>query len=100
MRDPHEHLLHELVRAPVDAPANTPVVLREALIAGGAVPSELEPYVEVLRRHAYRITDGMIADLGAEGHSEEEIFEITVCAALHEALRRLEIGLRVMEGTA
>ena len=56
----------------------------------------LEAYLELVRQQAYRITDEDVAAAKAAGHSEDEIFEQTVSAAVAEGLRRLEAGLGAM----
>jgi alkylhydroperoxidase family enzyme len=53
----------------------------------------LQSYLELVRRHAYRIGDEDVAALKAAGHTDDEIFEQTVSVAVAEGLRRLEAGL-------
>ena len=72
--------------------------LRAAAAQGGEVPEPLGTYLATVRESSYRITDGDIAKLTEAGHSEEEIFELTVAAALGVALRRLEAGMRAVRG--
>ena len=96
-QDPHHRLLHDLVGASLSDSAVSSPALRQALISGDDFPSELKPYVEAIQRHAHRITDEMVARLRKRGYTEDEIFEVTVCAAMHEALRRLDIGLSLTE---
>jgi len=47
---------------------------------------------------AYRITDADVAGLKAAGRSEDEIFEVTVAAAVGAALRSLGAGMRAVRG--
>jgi alkylhydroperoxidase family enzyme len=49
-----------------------------------------------VRDASYRITDGDVAALEAAGHSQEEIFEITVAAATGAALHRLDRALAAL----
>jgi hypothetical protein len=44
------------------------------------------------------VTNADIGQLTAAGHSQDEIFEITVAAALGTALRSLNAGLRAVRG--
>ncbi|MEI8411810.1 hypothetical protein [Kribbella sp. CCNWLW201] len=46
------------------------------------------------------MTDADVAELRAVGVSEDEIFEITVAAALGAACHRLDAGLRVLREEA
>ena len=61
---------------------------RSATIGGrprpttGAVPFALQPYVEQVARHAYRVTDEDVDALRRAGYSEDAIFETTASAAL------------------
>jgi hypothetical protein len=62
-----------------------------------APPDDWIHYVDDVTRHADRITDADIARLRAAGHGEDEIFEVTLCAAAGASLARLERGLRALE---
>ncbi len=69
------------------------------LAVGGAVPAiadELAPYVDKVALHAYKVLDRDVEALKSAGYSEDEIFEVTVAAALGSALVRLESGLRAL----
>jgi alkylhydroperoxidase family enzyme len=59
-------------------------------------PAAMEPYLEKVRRDAFRVTDGDVDELRAAGFSEDEIFEQTVSAAVSEGLVRLDAALRVV----
>ncbi len=62
------------------------------------VPEELEGWVEKVARHAYRTTDEDIESLKAAGYSEDQLFELTVAAALGAARGRLESALATLGG--
>jgi alkylhydroperoxidase family enzyme len=53
-------------------------------------------YVAKVRDHSYRIADGDVSALTAAGLTEDEIFELTVAAAVGAALRVLNAGMRAM----
>jgi alkylhydroperoxidase family enzyme len=59
-------------------------------------PAELSGYLEKVRLHAYKVTDGDVERLKAAGFSEEEIFEHTVSATVAAGLERLDAGLRAL----
>ena len=59
-------------------------------------PPDLRAYLDKVRRHAHRITDGDVQALKEAGHSEDEIFEHTVSAAAAAGLERLDAGLRTL----
>ena len=60
------------------------------------VPAELEAYVRKVALHAYQITDNDIAELKQAGYSEDELFEITISAALGAAQICLCTGLAAL----
>jgi alkylhydroperoxidase family enzyme len=67
--------------------------LRESALPKGNAPPEFAPYLEKVRLHAYKVTDGDVQALKDAGNSEDEIFEHTVSAAVAAGLERLEAGL-------
>jgi alkylhydroperoxidase family enzyme len=67
-------------------------------VAAGALPAELDAYVDKVARHAYRVTDDDVAALRSAGHTEDAIFEITLSAALGAGLVRMERGLTALRG--
>ena len=56
----------------------------------------LATYLDTVRRHAYRVTDGDVQALKDAGVSEDEIFEQTVAAAIGEGLRRWDAAERAI----
>jgi alkylhydroperoxidase family enzyme len=70
--------------------------LREAADPGRPAPAAFGPYLEKVRSGAYRVTDGDVEALRAAGHSEDEIFERTVAAAVAAGLERLDAGLETL----
>jgi alkylhydroperoxidase family enzyme len=76
--------------------AATPSDLRLAAITGDAVPEPWRAFVTTVREHAYRIGDADVAALRSAGFSDDEIFELTVAAALGAATQRLDAGLRAV----
>jgi alkylhydroperoxidase family enzyme len=70
--------------------------LREAARPDRPEPAGLEPYLDAVRRHPYRIGDGDVEALKAAGFSEDELFEHTVSAAVGAGLSRLRAGLAAL----
>ena len=70
--------------------------LRAAAKPERPAPPELGPYLEKVRRHAYKVTDADVLRLKDAGFSEDEIFEHTVSAAVAAGLERLDAGLRAL----
>jgi len=94
----HADLVAALRRAVFDSPGETEPRTRHAAGSGGPLPEPWGAYADKVRDHSYRVTDADIAFLKAAGRTEEEIFEITVAAAMGAALHRLDAGLRAVRG--
>jgi hypothetical protein len=91
--------------------ARTPARLRQAVeayvarlagadrtMAENALPADLIPYLNKVALYAYKVTDDDIARLKQAGYSEDELFEITLSAALGAGLARIERGLDALKG--
>ena len=91
--------IRALLEAVVTGPGTTDPSLRSAASRGIGLPTVLETYIAKIRRDSHRITDRDVAQLRANGYSEDDIFEITIAAALGVAAEGLETALRVMKGT-
>ncbi len=99
-----------LIDAVLNSPGETDPGLRHAVEAqsaqlsgcpsqhAGHVPQELVPYLKKVALHAYRTTDNDIEALRRVGYSEDEIFELTLSAALGAGMARLECGLAALKG--
>ncbi len=101
--------VQKAAQALLNKPARCPPELRQAVAAyaarlGGAageaveLPANLVDYVRKVALNAYETTDSDLADLRASGYSDDEIFEITLCASLGAGLGRMERGLTVLKG--
>ena len=64
------------------------------------IPTEWETYIDTVIKHAYRVTDTQTDRLLANGHSEDEIFELTIASALGAGVARLERGLSAVEAAS
>lgn len=92
----HPRLQQTLRHAVLDAPAATDTALRRAAYRGAGLAEPLRGYVEKLRRHAYRVQDDDIEQLHAAGYSDDQVFEVTVAAALGAGDERLRAGLAAL----
>jgi hypothetical protein len=52
--------------------------------------------VDKVCKHAHRVTDEDVAAARASSASEDEVFEVVVCAAVGEATRQLESALSAL----
>ena len=92
--DGRRRLVADLRQTVFASPAEVDPETRSAAGFGGQVPEPWGSYAAKVRDESYRVTDDDIKALEAAGHSETEIFEVTVCAAVGAALRSLDAGLR------
>lgn len=62
-----------------------------------AVPPAAEPYLRKVALHAYKVLDREVDAMRAAGSSVDEVFEITVAAAVSAGVTRMEIALAALE---
>ena len=53
--------------------------------------------VDKVARHAFRVTDEDITDARGSGLSDDQVFEIAVCAAVGQATRQYDRALAAFE---
>jgi len=87
-------LVENLRHAPLDAPGVTDPALRAAAATGGTLTEPWQSYTATVRDASHKLTDADIDRITAAGTSEDEIFEITVAAAIGAALRTFDAGRR------
>jgi alkylhydroperoxidase family enzyme len=88
----HGDAIADLRYSVLEAPATTGPALRKAAATGTAVPELWRAYVETVRGASYKVTDDDITRLKAPGQTEDQIFELTVAAAVGAALRAFDAG--------
>jgi hypothetical protein len=94
----HRAGLDALDASVLDGPGVVTPEVRRAAAGDEGVPERFAGYVDSIHRHAYRVTDRVVSHLLAAGTTEDEVFEVTVAAAYGAARRRLEAGLRALDG--
>jgi alkylhydroperoxidase family enzyme len=88
--------VRRLVGAVLDGECSTAVDDRHAAFAGRADNAAVRRYVELVQRHAHRVTDADIEGLRSAGLGDDAIFELTVAAALGAGMERLRAGLSLL----
>ncbi len=56
----------------------------------------LRTLIDKVAKHAYKVTDTDIAAVKGSGVSEDEIFELVVCAAIGQATRQYKTALTAL----
>jgi len=69
---------------------------RKAAFDGGG-PAGATGLIEKVTKHAYKVKDEDIAEAKAAGFSEDQIFELVICAAVGQANRQLENALAALD---
>ncbi|WP_326836083.1 hypothetical protein VSH64_14355 [Amycolatopsis rhabdoformis] len=92
----HGDVVENLRHAVTDARGVTDPALRAALMEGTPVPEPWSTYADTVRTASYRLTDADFAALRAAGHSEDEIFEVTLAAAAGAALHAYDRGRKAV----
>ncbi len=96
--DRHAAEIDAIRRDVVSAPSMTERADRARVLAGDS-PREMSGFLDKVRHASYKITDEDIAALRRAGLGDDEIFELTVAAAVGIALDRFEAAKRAMRGT-
>jgi hypothetical protein len=94
--DRHRAKIEALESAVLVRPGTVPPSTRRAAALDDGVPEPFTTYVDTIHRHAYRVTDGMVAGLAEAGADDDAIFEVSVAAAYGAARARLDAGLAAL----
>lgn len=62
------------------------------------MPTDLQPLVDKIHRHAYKVTDEDVAKLQLS-YGDDKLFEVVVSAALGASRKRLMAGLDALAST-
>jgi hypothetical protein len=72
---------------------------RRAAFDNAGLAEPLSTLIDKVAKHAHKITDEDIAAARASGLSEDQIFEIVVCAAVGQAMRQYDKALAALKAT-
>jgi hypothetical protein len=70
---------------------------RRAAFQNSGLAKPLAALVNKVARHAYRVTDEDITAAKLSGLTEDQVFEIVVCAAIGQATRQYDTALAALE---
>ena len=70
---------------------------RRAAFDNAGLAEPLNALIDKVAKHADKVTDEDIAAARASGLSEDQIFEIVVCAAIGQATRQYDTALAALE---
>ena len=96
VKDPHASLRDRVYERVLQGEGDADPALRQAAATGVGVPTDLQPLIDKIHRHAYKVTDEDIAEL-QKRYGDDPLFEIIVSAALGASRARLLAGLDALE---
>ena len=79
----------------LDGPGQASPEARRAAFANEGVDEAARGLIDKVAKHAYQVTDEDVAAAKRE-LSEDQIFELVVCAAMGQATRQLESALAAL----
>jgi alkylhydroperoxidase family enzyme len=85
-----------LVARILDGRGDAPNAQRRAAFENAGLTGAVATLVDKVAKHAHRVTDDDIAAVRAAGLSEDQIYELVVCAAVGQATRQFEAGLAAL----
>jgi len=95
MDDRHARLREQVLDRVLDGPGETEPALRRAAADGKGLPVDLQPLVDKIHAHAYKVTDADVAKLQAT-YGDDRLFEIIVSASLGASRKRLLSALKAL----
>lgn len=85
-----------LIDRVLDGGGKAPTELRQAAFDNTNLAEPIRTLIEKVAYYAYTVTDDDIAAVRAAGLSEDQIFEIVVCAAIGQASRQYKNALAAL----
>lgn len=85
-----------LIARVLDGNGKAPTELRRAAFDNAGLDEPMRTLIQKVAYHAYRVTDEDVAAVRVAGLSEDQIFEIVVCAAIGQASRQYENALAAL----
>ncbi|MEZ4667735.1 MAG: hypothetical protein R3E39_07440 [Anaerolineae bacterium] len=92
-RTAHKALLKRILEGDGTAPR----AQRRAAFDNAGLAAPLTTLINKVAKHAYKVTDADITATKAAGFSEDQIFELVVCAAVGQATRQYETALAALD---
>ena len=91
-RTAHQALVHALL----DGPGTATPDLRDRAFNNVEVPESLHQLIDKVAVRPTQVNDSDFAAAKASGYSEDQIFELVICAAVGQASRQYDAGLNAL----
>lgn len=86
-----------VARAILEGDGRASADARRQAHAGQGAPGAVAAYIAKIRDHAYKITDDDVAALRAAGLDDDQIFELSVAAAVGQATRQRDAAVAALD---
>ena len=80
-------------------PGVATMAARRAAFDNHGVVEAARPLIDKVAKHAYKVTDEDVA-AAKQAMSEDEVFELVICAAIGQASRQLDAAMAAVAATA
>lgn len=98
---PHIRQAREaLVCRILEGPGMASALLRHAAFNNSGLAESVAPLVDKVAMHAFMVVDEDITAARTSGLSEDQVFEIVVCAAIGQATRQYETALAALKAAS
>jgi hypothetical protein len=91
-RSIHELLVNRILHGPGRAPADQ----RARAFDNAKLPEPLRPLLDKVATRSAQVTDADFATAMEAGFSDDQLFELVICAAVGQSTRQYETGLAAL----
>ncbi|OBK18300.1 hypothetical protein [Mycobacterium asiaticum] len=91
-----DRLNSNLVARILDSDATAPPALRRAAFDNAGLDEPIRTLIDKVAYRSYDVTDEDVAAVRAAGLSEDQVFEVVVCAAVGQAYRQYRSALSAL----
>ena len=99
--DSKRSIHHQLVDRILQGPGQAPGDLRARAFDNSELPDALRPLLDKVATRSAEVTDADFATAMEAGFTDDQLFELVICAAAGQSTRQYEAGLAALaEATA
>jgi alkylhydroperoxidase family enzyme len=91
-RSIHKLLVNRILRGPGQAPADQ----RARAFANAELPEPLRPLLDKVATKSAQVTDADFATATQAGFTDDQLFELVICAAVGQSTRQYAAGLAAL----
>jgi hypothetical protein len=94
--DKKRSIHHLLVNSVLKGPGRAPADQRARAFANAELPEPLRPLLDKVATRSAQVTDADFATAIEAGFTDDQLFELVICAAIGQATRQYEAGLAAL----